>query len=263
MSSIKIISSIEEIDLPSVDVVTNCGLLRPINRRLINELSRGCVIPYMREPWEYRIEDVDMDACREKGIKVYGTNEEDHRLRTFEYIGFIALYLLLDRKITPFSANILVLGNEKFTNPITEILTANGYSIDVVNEYKRKAGVDSYNVIIIAERARNIELVGNTAESFIKADEIDERTMVIHISGKVDFDNLSSEFLPGKPAKFGYMSFNTDYIDPQAVIDLHTAGLKVAEGMLKANGLDMENTDYRTYMQENYPALAFDDPKYW
>ena len=59
------------------------------------------------------------------------------------------------------------------------------------------------------------------------------------------------------------MSFTTDFIDNTAIIDLHTAGLKVAEGMLKANNLKLKPHDYKKYLEENYPALAFDDHKYW
>ena len=38
--------------------------------------------------------------------------------------------------------------------------------------------------------------------------------------------------MTSKPASFGYMSYTADAVDPQAVVDLHCAGLKVAEEML-------------------------------
>ena len=59
------------------------------------------------------------------------------------------------------------------------------------------------------------------------------------------------------------MSFTTDYIDNRAVIDLHTAGLKVVEGMLKANELALDSEDYKIFMEDNYPALSFNEKKYW
>jgi hypothetical protein len=48
-----------------------------------------------------------------------------------------------------------------------------------------------------------------------------------------------------------------------AVIDLHTAGLKVAEGMLSANSAGLKGEEYKLFMEKNYPALGFDDQKYW
>ena len=84
-SSIEIVTNLQNLDLKSVDVVTNTGFLRPLNGDLINRLSSKCVIPLMWEPWEYREGELDLDACKIKGIKVYGTNESDKRLRTMEY----------------------------------------------------------------------------------------------------------------------------------------------------------------------------------
>ena len=52
------------------------------------------------------------------------------------------------------------------------------------------------------------------------------------------------------------MSFTADYIDSKAIIDLHTAGLKVAEGMLKANEMNLHRIEYKNFMESNYPALA-------
>ena len=56
------------------------------------------------------------------------------------------------------------------------------------------------------------------------------------------------------------MSYTTDSIDPIAVIDLHTAGLKVAEGMILDN---FNKFKFKQFMESNYPALAFSGEKYW
>ena len=78
--------------LEDVDILTNTGFLRPINKKLIKALTPKCVIPLMWEPWEFRPEEIDIDACVERGIKVYGTNEADPRLKTMDYIGWIVLF---------------------------------------------------------------------------------------------------------------------------------------------------------------------------
>ena len=59
------------------------------------------------------------------------------------------------------------------------------------------------------------------------------------------------------------MSYTADYTDSQAVIDLHTAGLKVAQGMMKANEMNLNKKKFRKYMIENYPAMSFENKKYW
>ena len=57
------------------------------------------------------------------------------------------------------------------------------------------------------------------------------------------------------------MSFTTDFIDPKAIVDLHTAGFLVGEGMVKAHKLGLKNGKYDSFVQSNYPALAFKDEK--
>lgn len=260
--NIHIITSYNEVDLSNIDILTNTGFNRPITKEIIDRLSSKCVIPLMWEPWEYREDDLDLEACFEKGIKVYGTNESDPRLKTMDYIGYIALYFLLDKKLSPFSIKILIIGCEKFVNPISEILSQNNYSIKIITEYKKaQFEIDAFNAIIIAENSNDIKIIGSD-NSLIDNEEILDDTIVIHIAGNVDFSNGKYFKIPEKPAPFGHMSFTADFIDSQAVIDLHTAGLKVAEGMLKANKTNLKGLEYKSYMESNYPALAFENQEY-
>ena len=98
-----------------MDLVTNTGFVRPIDNNLINSLSSNAVISLMWEPWEIRKNEIDLEKIKEKGIKIFGTNESDYRLKTMNYLGYLVLYFLLDQKITP-SNKILILGNKEFTN---------------------------------------------------------------------------------------------------------------------------------------------------
>lgn len=266
-NNIQIITDTSNINHENIDIVTNTGFLRPINDELIGKLSSNCVIPLMLEPWEYRAGDVDIESCIKKGIKVYGTNESDPRLMTMEYIGLIVLYFLLEQKFSPYSSNVLLIGNEEFTEPARKILKNNNYNFsEILNYYKKldKTEIDKYNVIVLLEHKREQLLIGNSNNNaFINYNWINDEVFVLHIAGLVDFNNATFNFLPPKPAPFGYMSYTTDFIDNKAVIDLHTAGLKVAEGMIEANKLNLNDIYYKKYMENNFPALAFDNKKYW
>jgi hypothetical protein len=261
-NSISIVVDKSSIDYQEIDILTNTGFVRPINKEMIDKLSNKCVIPLMWEPWEYREADLDLDYCNKKGIKVYGTNESDSRLQTMKYIGFTVLNFLLENKMSPFSSKVLVLGNEHFVNPIIDVLSLNGYIFEYKNNYNEKISVNEYTAIVIAEHENNSLLIGNN-EAFINTNQLDKNQYLIHICGNVDFTDLICKSNTKNPATFGYMSFTTDYIDNQAVIDLHTAGLKVAEGMLKANELGLSAKNYKKYMENNYPSLSFENEKYW
>lgn len=261
-NSISIVVNKSSIDYQKIDILTNTGFIRPIDKQIIDKLSNNCVIPLMWEPWEYRESDLDLDYCNKKGIKVYGTNESDSRLQTMKYIGFTVLSFLLENKMSPFSSKVLVLGNEHFANSIIEVLSLNGYVFEYKNNYNEKISVNEYSAIVIAEHKNNSLLIGNK-DAFINTTQLDKNQYLIHICGNVDFTDLMCKANTKNPATFGYMSFTTDYIDEQAVIDLHTAGLKVAEGMLKANILNLNKQKYKKFMEDNYPALSFEDERFW
>jgi hypothetical protein len=245
-----------------VDIVTNTGFVRPINADFVAKLNSKCVIPLIFEPWEFRDEDLNLDECVKKGIKVYGTDESDSRLKTMSYIGYIVLYHLLNEKRSPFSVNrILLLANAKFGNPITEILNKNGYIVDFISEYDAPVELSHYDILITAEHQNDKLLIGE--QGYLEPELFDSKMLVLHISGKVEVDQLQCKVIPKDPASFGYMSYSTDFIDSKAVVDLHAAGLKVAEGMLSANQLGLAGKKYKAHMEQHYPALAFNRKELW
>ena len=74
--------------------------------------------------------------------------------------------------------------------------------------------------------------------------------------------NSSLKIFPNIIAPPKWMSLTTDFVGPKPVIDLHAAGLKVSEGMLKAKLLGLNDDDFKIYMESNYPALAFETEDY-
>ncbi|WP_413581363.1 hypothetical protein [Bdellovibrio sp. HCB288] len=261
-SRIKIIKDLSEIN-DHIDVVTNSGFVRPINEKLMDLLTKDSAISLMYEPWEFRESDIDLKQAVAKGIKVYGVNEHDQRLRTMEYIGFIALYLLLEQKITPFSnKKILVLGGSKFSDPVNKILMQNEYNVDVVSRYETATDITKYDVVILVENEDAQLLVGDEG-AYISSGELMGNHLMIHICGNVDVNNVKCALIPASPKKYGFMSFRTDFIDSMALVDLQTAGLAVGEGMIKANCLGLKGFQYKKFMETNYPALAFEFEKYW
>ena len=259
---ITIVDTLSVVDFKKIDVVTNTGFLRPLDRTFISKLSPHCVIPLMYEPWEYRQEDVVLEACFAHGIKVYGTNEEDKRLKTVDYLSCLVLYLLLDNKFSPFSANVLLVGTPQFVYPVKAVLDSIGYNVHSVTEYPLNIEVEKFNAIVVLEHSRNDLIIGKKS-AIIDTESIGSDSLVVHICGNVDFESARFKFVPEYPRPFGYMSFTADFVDAQAVVDLHAAGLKVAEGMLKAQDLGLKGKEYKKFLESNYPALSFDKERYW
>lgn len=260
--SLKVVTSLDDrLSIGRVDIVTNTGFLRPLDAAFVERLRDGCVIPLMWETWEFRPGEIDLEACRRKGIKVYGTNENDPRLRTKEYIGFVVLERLLGLKRTPLSTRVLLLGSAEFTGPVQPLLAAAGYQCRAatVDEH---VSADEFDAVVLLEHKVRVELVGSE-RALIPASTLRPDQAVIHVCGEADLSAAPCATDPDSPAPFGFMSYTTDHADPKAVVDLHAAGLSVAEGMLRASEQGLSGADYKHFVETRFPGQAFTEPQYW
>ena len=253
-----IVNDLENVPFHTVDIVTNTGFLRPIDKSILSRIPSHCVIPLMYEPWEFRPSDLDLPYCLSKGIRVIGTNESDGRLNTMSYIGYTVLYFLLHEKLTPQSARILAIGSAKFNHAIVSVLQKLEYRIDAytTDEFPQGTDLRVYNAIVLTEFVSHQLLIGRE-QALIPIQRLNKDHIVIHIAGNTDIDGLKSRIYPASPAPARRMSYTTDFINPKAVIDLHAAGLKVAEGALKARELGIKDAEFASHMESNYPALLF------
>ena len=84
---------------------------------------------------------------------------------------------------------------------------------------------------MVAEHKLNKIILGNEGHTSLSALAA-EGCRIIHLCGTVDEKALAIAGLkkwPERLVPFGYMTETTDYLGPRAVIDLHSAGLKVGE----------------------------------
>jgi hypothetical protein len=229
------------------DVVTNLGFVRPINKEFISHMKKTAVIPLMFETWEFREEDLDLQECRRKGICVLGTNEVDERLKTFGYIGHLIIKRLFEIEIEVFRSRIAVIGSGKFSLNITNTLGAIG--AHVVNIFGEKAHssrrasplhgiLKGCDAIIVAHHLSPALVVGSNGQvSPSELKELCPDVVVIQLSGRIDrngLDRYEIRYLPYDEPDEGHMSWSLSELGPRPVIDLHTAGLKVGELMVRA-----------------------------
>jgi len=228
------------------DIITNLGFVRPLNSDFLEKLKKTAVIPLTWETWEFRPADLDIEACRQLGIAVLGTNENHPDLRIFENIGYIALKLLFEAEIEIFDSNIVVLGQGEFADQIVQTLIATRVKTlqigpDRPNDINKDESINfikQADAMVIAEHHHWEPLIGEkgliTAEALYK---LNRGLTIIHICGAVDqkkLDQLGLTCWPGEFAQAGYMSVATDYVGPKPLVKLHTAGLKVGQSLAHA-----------------------------
>ena len=98
----------------AADIVTNSGLVRPIDAATIAQMKPSSVIPLMYESWEYRPSDVDLGACHDRGIAVAGTNEAHPAVDVFSYLGLMAVKQLHDAGVAVHGSRIVLLCDNSF-----------------------------------------------------------------------------------------------------------------------------------------------------
>ena len=238
--------------LSQVDIVTNLGFVRPIDKNMIAHLKPTAVLPLMWETWEFREADLDLAECRRVGIMVLGTNEREAGLDFFTYVGYLAVKLAFELEIEIYRSKVVVVGSGPFGESCVKAfdkLEADIGYIDLsadnsLGTESAKSTLRGADLVVLVEHHSPVCLIGS--EGQITVDELlalSPHLSIIHIAGHInrrEIDNAAIPCVPQKSAAPGYMSVATDYLGPKPVIALHTAGLKVGEAMARARltGLD-------------------------
>ncbi len=231
--------------LSQVDIVTNLGFVRPIDKSMIAHLKPTAALSLMWETWEFREADLDLAACQRKGIMVLGTNEREAGLDLFTYVGYLTVKLAFELEIEIYRSKVVVVGSgpfgessvkafDKLEADIKYIDLSAGASLDTESAKPTLCGAD---LVVLVEHHSPVCLIGS--EGQISVDELlalSPHLSIVHIAGNInrkEIDSASIPCLPQKSAAPGYMSVATDYLGPKPVIALHTAGLKVGEAMAR------------------------------
>jgi hypothetical protein len=224
-------------------LITNLGFVRPINTSLVERSPADTVVALMWEPWEFRPEDVDLKTCRDRGIPVLGTCETDVRVGTFRYVGLIVLKLLLESALEVDGSDILVVGASPFLQPTIDVLRRNGANVTVIAMDDSGAGeavsrrpIGEYDAIALVDHRSRKTIVG-PGGLFAPEQIIGTGVRLVHVCGVVDDDALAAagiQKVPPRKVSAGYMTLTTDYVGPRPVIDLHAAGLKVGEIVVRS-----------------------------
>lgn len=220
--------------ISQADIVTNCGHVRPITAEMIDWMKPTAVIPLMYESWEFRRADIDLLACRVRGIAVGATNERHPFINVFSYLGLMAAKLLLDAGVGIYSNHILLLCDNAFCPYLTEVLVKLGARVTTSDGLSKTQQDQSYDAILVALRPRS-EAVISTREAELIGQKWPS-TIVIQFWGDVDRDALAAEgvlFWPARAPESGHMSILPSALGPEPVVRLQAGGLKVGEILAK------------------------------
>jgi hypothetical protein len=220
------------------DVVTNLGPLRPFDAASVAGMRAGTGLPLMWETWEWRPEELDLRACRERSVLVLGTNESHPAVRTMSYVGMIPLKLLLNAGEAVVGQKIAIVGTGAFTDHMSMALERAGAVVRIYSD-PRNLGDWLPEAIVFADHESTDLLVGPGGR--LSLGEFAARVgnaIVVHVSGHVDADGLRAEGLRLVPDRIARgarrMSVTTGYLGVEPVLRLHGAGLAVGAALSRA-----------------------------
>jgi hypothetical protein len=254
-SKIEVISEKKQEIINQVNIITNLGFVRPIDKIFVEMLNRNAVIPYMCEAWEYREGDIDIEACKSKNIPVMATNEDALGLEVFNNVGFLCIKMLFELEIEVYKCRIVIVSGDKFGKVIEKylkIIGADVYLIENLRYEENRRYLEECDALVVADYKSDQTFIGKNAQITGKElIELSRKISIVQFAGDVDIhelDEYNIPFFPRKKVGKSRMGITLAELGPKPLIDLHCAGLKVGEIMAKArlSGKNIEETQMLT-----------------
>lgn len=262
--------------LASSDVITNSGHLRPFLRDDVAAMKPTACLPLMWETWEFRADQLDLGACKERGILVLGTDEAMPPLAMHRYNGQLASALLhrLGREVL--RNRILVLGDQTADHVASE-LALQGATVLRGGPPASDLPYESFasgmawphgplDAIVVADHMGQTKIIGSEGRIPIGALGSMGMPPIAVITGELDPDELHAagiRVVPEQRAAPGHMWFRPDEIGPRPILELFATGLKVGEVMARARREGKTPLDAARHALSNAPAMDFLAPDAW
>ncbi|HEY9828735.1 MAG TPA: hypothetical protein V6D19_25215 [Stenomitos sp.] len=212
------------------DIITNSGHVRPLDAETVGQMKPSAVIGLMYEAWEFRPEDIDLDACRKRCIPIVGVNERHPAVDVFSFLGIMAVKLLLDAGVSVYSSQILLLCDNPFSDFIQKGLENVGARVDLYAALSSAPKKQSYDAILVALHPQS-EPVLSSLDATLIADYW-PGALVAQYWGDVnrsDFVTYNISLCPELEPKPGHMGILPSAVGPEPIIRLQSGGLKAAE----------------------------------
>lgn len=214
--------------LGDCDILTNSGRLRPITRDVIGRLRPDAVIALMFEAWEFRGTDLDLAACRERGIRIAAVNERHPDVAVFPFLGPLCVRLLGDADMSPDGKRVAVLCDNPFAAFLIAGLRDAGATAECFETVDRLPD-DAWDAVVLSLLPRDQPL-GRAALETIA--ERAPGALLAQFWG--DIDRLAAHQLglctwpPTEPGR-GHMGILLNRLGPEPIIRLQAGSLKAAE----------------------------------
>ncbi|MGV3684491.1 MAG: hypothetical protein ACO1NS_02620 [Daejeonella sp.] len=217
------------------DIVTNSGMLRPLDEAKLMHLRPGAVIPLMYEAWELRESDLDIGYCRTNNIAVAGTWENHPDIEVFKNVGMLALKMAFEAGYEVLNNKVIVWSDDEFGEEIIHSFGINGANCILTTNFQLLIdNILGTDFIFVADY--------DEMRSFSEIWDLDKLTAInpnigiVHLFGdfkKEEIENKKIGYFPSKDGLPRIMSFTLGHVGLKPIINLQVAGYKVAQELLE------------------------------
>ena len=231
-------------DIKNADLITNSGMIRPLDSKFIKNVRSSTVISLMFESWELRMNDIDLAECEKNNVIVTGVSEKNSIMNIFEYTGVLAVKLLLSSNIEIYNSKILVWSNDEFGQVAYNWLKKlSPKSIVISNDMSTFYDIlDKIDVIYICDYHEERNYFGEAGFMDIeKIVELNSNLVICHLYGNISLQecNINGiEIYPQKSGKAKIMTESLAHLGLEPIIQLMIAGLKAGQEVLRNESLD-------------------------
>lgn len=225
---IEVISSITPAVLGAADIVTNSGHVRPISATMVSQMKPGAVVPLMYESWEFRAADLDLEACRSRGIRVGGTNERHPSIGVFEYLGVMAVKLLVDAGVCVYGDRILLVCDNDFSAYIEAGLRSAGAHVESCSKVPDQLGF--FDAVLVASTPNEGSVL--TDKEMQRIAQASPGAVIAQFFGDLDrqvIRDLGLPICPERTPDKGHMGILVSAVGPEPIVRLQAGGLKAGE----------------------------------
>jgi hypothetical protein len=231
-------------DIVNADLITNSGMIRPLDSKFIKNVRSSTVISLMFESWELRMDDIDLAECENNNVTVTGVSEKNSIMNIFEYTGVLAVKLLLSSNIEIYNSNILVWSNDEFGQVAYNWLKKlNPKSIIISNDINRFYDIlEQIDVIYICDYHEERNYFGEAGFMDIKkVVKLNSKLVICHLYGNISLQecNINGlEIYPQKSGKAKTMSESLAHVGLEPILQLMIAGLKAGQEVLRSESFN-------------------------
>ena len=243
-------------DVPDgIDIVTNLGFVRPVDRELLEKLSPVGAVSCMYEAWELRPEDVDLRACRQMGVPVAGVWEDFGGMDVFRSCGPLAVKMCFEAGLEVAGNRMAVISSDRFGPVIASGLRANLAEVLLVSSAAElgRAGVNGLDAVVVAEYSAGTSAVDDGRELLGALAGAGPGLVVVQFAGELPLDRLQAlgiHVYPGLSVGPHRMMFTLAHLGPRPVVYLHAAGLKVGEVLWRGRAEHSPQAEFAALVQE-------------